>query len=111
MFKLLKNIFKNKEIDKTKFTDAEILDDLIKNEYSHNILENTREELIRLHHSLGRDIRNEYGLWNRKWTPELKDGVDYSPNHPDAISMTIIRALHTYWSSHPEELTKRKKDV
>lgn len=42
------------------------------------------------HHSVGRWIRNHYNLWSEEWVPELKDGVDYSPNHPDARSMRII---------------------
>lgn len=43
------------------------------------------------HHSLGQSIRNTYGLWQISWEPELRDGVDYSPNHPDQRSMSIIQ--------------------
>ncbi len=48
-------------------------------------------DLISLHHSFGRWIRNNYGLWKYTHTAELEDGVDYSPFHPDAISMKIIK--------------------
>lgn len=52
------------------------------------------EELISTHHSLGRFIRNTYKLWECQWEPDLVDGVDHSPYHPDAISMTIIKIFH-----------------
>lgn len=51
-------------------------------------------DLISLHHSFGRFLRNTYRLWDRPWEPEIKDGCDYSPNHPDAVSMRIIHKLH-----------------
>lgn len=50
-------------------------------------------ELIMYHHSAGRYIRNTYKLWTYEWEPELIDGVDHSPNHPDAVSMKIIKLL------------------
>lgn len=52
-----------------------------------------KDSLISLHHSFGRYIRNKYKLWEVEWEPELIDGVDHSPNHPDSISMTIIEEL------------------
>ena len=51
------------------------------------------ENLITYHHSLGRDIRNTYGLWLREWTPVLEKGIDVSQFHPDAVSMKIIEEL------------------
>ncbi len=54
--------------------------------------------LIQYHHGLGTWIRNKYKLWDITWEPELIDGVDYSPNHPDAISMTIIKEV---WKRGP----------
>ena len=53
----------------------------------------TRDDLIDYHHTLGQDIRNEYQLWTIPWVPELVDGVDQSPYHPDAISMSIVIKL------------------
>lgn len=47
-------------------------------------------DLISYHSTFGREIRNKYNLWMRRWIPELEDGVDVSPNHPDALSMKII---------------------
>lgn len=49
-----------------------------------------REDLISYHHTLGQSIRNQYRIWERKWEPELRNGIDYSPNHPDAISQRVI---------------------
>lgn len=51
------------------------------------------DSLIMLHHSFGRYIRNKYKLWEVEWEPELIDGVDHSPSHPDQLSMTIIEEL------------------
>jgi len=56
--------------------------------------ESTEKDLIRYHDNLGRTIRNHFGLWQRKWTPEVIDGVDCSENHPDAISMKVLKAVH-----------------
>jgi hypothetical protein len=52
-----------------------------------------KDELIEWHHTLGRTIRGEFGLWEENWEPILVDGVDMSPNHPDAISMSIIEEI------------------
>lgn len=52
-----------------------------------------REDLIKYHHSLGRTIRNEFALWEVKWTPVMVNGADNSPHHPDAVSMTIIQEV------------------
>lgn len=52
-----------------------------------------RNDLVMYHHSLGRNIRNEFELWTIEWEPELIDGVDHSPYHPDAVSMTIIEEV------------------
>ncbi|PHS22253.1 MAG: hypothetical protein COA84_13935 [Robiginitomaculum sp.] len=43
------------------------------------------------HNSLGRSIRNECELWQENWEPKLVEGIDCSPNHPDAVSMEIIK--------------------
>ena len=52
-----------------------------------------KKELAEYHYTLGRDIRNHFGLWEKDWVPELVDGVDCSPNHPDQISMNIIEEV------------------
>lgn len=46
-----------------------------------------------LHHSLGRAIRNNYNLWEIPHTPDIRNGIDYSPEHPDAISDTLLKEL------------------
>lgn len=61
-----------------------------------NQFKNSRkEDLIVYHHSTGLTIRNEFKLWANKWEPELVDGIDTSPFHPDAISMRVIEAVWT----------------
>lgn len=58
------------------------------------IFKNTpKEKLVSYHDSLGRQIRNHFKLWTVEWEPEIKGGVDYSPNHPDAVSMKIIETV------------------
>lgn len=53
------------------------------------------EDLVKLHHTLGQNIRNEFKLWFYNWIPVIKsDGADHSPNHPDAISMKVIECIH-----------------
>ena len=52
-----------------------------------------KEELIQYHYTLGRSIRNEFELWLLDWKPQIEDGIDVSPTHPDAISMSIINEV------------------
>jgi hypothetical protein len=59
----------------------------------NDLLSVARDELFTLHHTLGRSIRNEFLLWAKAWTPDLIDGVDYSNDHPDAISSRIIEQV------------------
>jgi hypothetical protein len=49
-----------------------------------------RSQLVRYHDSLGRMLRNEFKFWDDHWTPELVNGVDHSPDHPDQRSQRII---------------------
>lgn len=57
------------------------------------LLGGTKEDLIKFHHTLGQDIRNNFELWRCTWYPEIVDGVDMSPEHPDAVSMTVIEEV------------------
>lgn len=50
-------------------------------------------DMIELHDSLGRQIRNDYQLWSRYHTPRIVDGVDVSKDHPDAISSRIMKQV------------------
>ncbi len=53
-----------------------------------------RDFMSRFHDTVGRDIRNDYHLWQRpKHTPELVDGIDISPMHPDAISGRVLEII------------------
>lgn len=56
-----------------------------------------------LHHSWGRAIRNHYNLWHtspltERWrtdesSHDIRGGVDYSEDHPDAVSTRIMTAV------------------
>jgi len=62
-------------------------------EFIDEFLSNKKEDLIQYHSSTGRFIRNHYRLWEKKWEPEMVDGSDHSPHHPDAISMRVIESV------------------
>jgi len=62
------------------------------------------DELIKYHHDLGRNIRNGFDLWSYAWEPDLVDGVDMSPEHPDAISMEVIRELWFHLKEIEDEM-------
>lgn len=55
--------------------------------------EKSKDDLIVYHHGLGRQIRNEFKLWEREWEPKLINNVDHSEDHPDAVSMRIIEEV------------------
>lgn len=59
------------------------------------LMQHSEKDLIRLHHSFGRNIRNKYKLWE---TP--LDDIKYKDKHPDDISMDIIKAV---WSKFENE--------
>lgn len=86
----------------------DILDRL--DETSADALRNMKEgELIGLHHSWGRSIRNEFGFWDvshpltKNWhtNPDARIleamgetlMIDNSPDHPDAVSMAIMKGV------------------
>ena len=63
-----------------------------------------RDRLNMYHHDLGMTIRNRFNLWDpshpltQHWhlNPECREivnGIDYSEDHPDAVSMDIVRAI------------------
>lgn len=49
------------------------------------------EDPIAMHSSLGMHLRNHCGMWQVPWVPELRGNIDYSKNHPDAISQQVIK--------------------
>lgn len=92
--------------NKGEMSIDEIIDDLIANlpESSLSaIAEMKCTEIGRLHFGLGMYIRNTYGLWEgnpltENWrlnqdSRDIRNGVDYSSDHPDAVSGMIIDAL------------------
>lgn len=72
------------------------VDDWLKAESLENIKQFytiDKKDLISYHHSLGRSIRNHFGLWSTKWEPVLVDDIDMAEDHPDRISMDVITAV------------------
>ena len=58
------------------------------------------DSLTQYHFTLGRYIRNTYNLWEFPWEPEIINGCDYSPFHPDQLSNTIIQEV---WKRGPNK--------
>ena len=52
------------------------------------------DNLIQYHNSLGRDIRNAFDLWDIDWTPVMEGEIDCSPDHPDQVSLEVIKQVH-----------------
>lgn len=52
-----------------------------------------KSELVRYHHTLGRWIRNHFGLWALTWVPVIVNGFDVSENNPEQLSMRVIEAV------------------
>jgi len=88
------------------FTEAQIVDDLAERHKGAKDIAQFMEmgrtgQLGMYHHGFGTWIRNNYKLWHKDnphtmkdYVPEIRDGVDYSPRHPDAVSTRIIEALY-----------------
>lgn len=73
----------------------------------HSFKTSKKKDLISLHHSLGRNIRNNFELWKLEWEPEIDSrGVDMSPYHPDEVSMTIIEKV---WERAQNDEESKKK--
>lgn len=66
------------------------------------------EDPCMMHHTLGRHLRNHANLWQDEWEPELVEGVDHSPNHPDAISSKVIEDFQKF--ALEQEASKRKEE-
>ena len=64
------------------------------NEYPEDVkrdfIEAEYDDLVKYHHGLGQRIRNHFGLWHNDYESIIENGVDISPQHPDAISMRVI---------------------
>ena len=52
-----------------------------------------KDKLIMLHHSLGRCIRNEYGLWGKNEALLRSCNGGFKSDHPDDASFVIIEKL------------------
>lgn len=60
------------------------------------------------HHSVGKWVRNEWGLWSGS---KLKDYfVNLGVDHPDHMSGIIVLSFHRYLNGKPIELEKQIED-
>ena len=91
------------------------LSNILTNEYKHNLKQCEDDELVNLHHTLGRMIRNDFGLWHsnvkllkdclRIQRTKYRSDYDYCKKfykqnnvkikilHPDDASMVIIKEI------------------
>lgn len=80
-------------------TEEEIADEIVKGLTRKDVdvimSVHAADDMIQFHHSTGMWVRNHYGLWKKSWEPEIKNGVDWSPQHPDAISARILELVWT----------------
>lgn len=71
---------------------------------SVEIFRNTpHDDIVMYHSTVGRYIRNHYGLWNadhpltKNWhaniNRDIRSGIDYSKDHPDHISSLVMEAV------------------
>ncbi|NEO88308.1 MAG: hypothetical protein F6J87_29230 [Spirulina sp. SIO3F2] len=83
--------------------------DSLKSELSRQELEFIRvsdeSDLVRLHHSLGRSIRNEWDLWADSRLANWFNEMDIF--HPDDMSAIIIKSLHRDLAGRPLELEEQ----
>ena len=84
-FKLVDYARRPSPLNPTMF--MELIQDLIDSNELELFLETNRDDLIRLHHTLGRHIRNTYIYPNKEFMKP------YSDKHPDDISFEIIEKL------------------
>lgn len=99
----LKNLIKNEDeeesdipVPKTVDEAISTLEKILSDEDREYLLENGA---ISMHNSLGRWIRNEWGLWTDS---ELKNelmNMNKGLNHPDDMSNYIIEEFIKYWNN------------
>lgn len=58
-----------------------------------NFTKSSEDDLINYHSTFGVFIRNRFCLWDKKWIPVIVDGIDKSVQHPDNLSMQVIRSF------------------
>lgn len=67
-----------------------------------------REDLVTTHHSLGRWIRNNWGLWKDGPLMSHMNGLGFT--HPDDISSTIIKEYWLRLNGLPSEKDQDKEE-
>lgn len=74
----------------------DIAEDIIHNHLTdadkESIIETSTDELYLLN-GYASWIRELYKLWHHKWEPDIVDGIDISPEHPDNMSYEILKRV------------------
>jgi hypothetical protein len=70
----------------------ESLDELLPKDFMEEIINGPENKLILHHHTLGRQIRNKWGLWTKSELYKYFNGLGI--HHPDDMSSII---LTSYW--------------
>jgi len=81
--------------DSEFLSEDEIFKDLIKADTS-DISHVKKENLITLHHTTGKWIRNTYKMWDQN-NPYVTHDNTQDELFPDQVSQRIIERLHAYW--------------
>lgn len=61
-------------------------------EFHSNWIDMVEDDLILLHSSIGRYIRNKYNLWDSS-NPYTRYKTEQDPSHPDNMSFSIIQKI------------------
>ncbi len=96
-------------------TEEEIVENFISGMSEDDInfvKKSTVDDVRACHHTVGQFIRNHYQLWNednpltKQWFDNnksktnsyIKEGTDYHPQHPDAVSDKILTKIWEYFN-------------
>lgn len=72
-------------------------------------LKENEDAPVRLHHTLGRYLRNTWGLWGEE-TSKLKSYFhDLGIHHPDDMSGIILTSFHRHLNDKPLEIEAQVK--
>jgi len=100
----LKNLIKNEDeeeksdipVPKTVDEAISTLEKILSDEDREYLLKNGA---ISMHNSLGRWIRNEWGLWTGSELKDVLMNLNKGLNHPDDMSNYIIEEFIKYWNN------------
>jgi hypothetical protein len=80
--------------------------DILSTEDQVEIVRMKKDELIRLHHNLGRWIRNNWGLWEEGPLYVHMKALGFL--HPDDMSQALI---HEYWNRSNNQSSTLQEEI